>query len=73
MTKGPRERHSSSDSESSDFSHVGLLTSPLLTLRVLLFLLIRYIRATLSFMLHHKLPLLALLSAIAAFELAPGP
>lgn len=50
-----------------------LLSSPLLTLKVLAILLGRGFKATLNFILNNSLLILGLISLVAAFLYAPGP
>jgi hypothetical protein len=50
-----------------------LLSSPLLTLKVLAILLGRGFKATLNFILNNSLFIIALISLVVAFLYAPGP
>jgi hypothetical protein len=52
---------------------VTLLSSPLLTLKVLAILLGRGFKATLNFILNNSTLILTLISLVAAFLYAPGP
>jgi hypothetical protein len=51
----------------ADFSHVTLLRSPILTVKVIFILLCRLIKGTLSFMGRHFLALAALVALAGAF------
>jgi hypothetical protein len=58
---------------SVDHSNVTLLSSPILTLKVLGILLGRGFKASISFILNNALLIIALISLVAAFLYAPGP
>ena len=80
---GPNTKKSSQENQtggakkkvapSVDHSNVTLLSSPILTLKVLGILLGRGFKASISFILNNALLIIALISLVAAFLYAPGP
>ena len=63
----------SNKGEKSSNENVTLLSSPILSVKVLVVLLGRGFKATVSFIISHILIILAILSVLAAFLYAPGP